>query len=328
MKIKKSWLVAPIVCTLIGTGVQPVINRAFAQTTPAKTQLENQLSPKLKSTSQIKLILAGAQPRQKLRFTPQRGQKETAEMIMDMDMSMSVNGNRAPSFKMPGTKMKFNTIINKVEPNGDINYNFSYTNVDLVGQSDLPPAALEKMRSEIKKIQGLRGSAIVDNMGRTKKANFVVPENLNPALKQMMDQMAKSIEQLSAQVPLQAIGKGGKWQVISQINFNGIKLQQTANYELVGIQNDIATMNISLTQRAGGKQKIVVPQMPKGATMTLQSYNGTGTGQAKISLKRIMPLTTSLKTNTNVKMLVSEASSQQKTMLEQQISIQMNLKSN
>ena len=328
MIIKKSLLVGSIIFTLVGTGVQPAINRVFAQTNETKTQLENQLSPQLKPKSQINLISAGVQPRQKLRFAPQVGQKETADMQMDMDMSMTVNGNPAPKFNMPGTSMKFNASINKVEPNGDINYDFSYTDVDVVGQSDLPPVALEKMRSEVKKIENLKGNAIVDNMGRTKKANFAIPANLDPALKQMMDQMSKSIEQLSAQVPQEAIGKGGKWQVISQVNFNGINLQQTANYELIDIQDGIATMNISLTQQAPGVQKIVSPQIPKEVNVTLQSYNASGSGQAKISLNRIMPLTTSIKTNTNLKMLVNMPNSQQKTTLDQQISMQMNIKSN
>ncbi|MGD1910666.1 MAG: hypothetical protein ACFB2X_07375 [Rivularia sp. (in: cyanobacteria)] len=328
MIIKKSFLVGSIICTLAGVGVQPLINPAFAQTTQSNTQLENQLSPSLQPKSQVKLITPGVQPRQILRFTPQAGSKQTADMQMDMDMSMSMNGNPVPKFQMPGTSLKFNTVVNKVEPNGDIYYEFSYPNVDLVGQSNLPPSALQGMRREMKKIQGFKGNAIVDNMGRTKKADFVVPVNLNPALKQILDQMKSSITELSAPIPKQAIGKGAKWQVTSQMKFNGINLQQTANYELVDIKDGIATMNISLTQQAAGIQKMVLPQMPKGTTMTLQSYNATGGGQAKISLNRIMPLSTSIKTNTNAKMLVIEANSQEKTILDQQILMQMNIKSN
>lgn len=328
MKIKKNWLIGSIICIVIGTGAQPVINRAFAQTTPRKAQLENQLSPQLQPKSQIKLITAGAQPRQTLRFTPQAGTKETADMQMDMDMSMSMNGNRAPEFKIPGTNLKFNTVVNKVEPNGDIHYDFSYTNVDLVGQSNLPPTAIEGMRREMKKIEGFKGNVIVDNMGHTKKANFILPKNFNPALKQMLDQMTNSIEQLSAPIPKQAIGKGAKWQVTSQIDFNGINLQQSATYELIDIQNGVATINVSLAQQTPGVQKMVLPQAPKGMSMTLQSYNGTGTGQIKMSLKRIMPLNTSINMNTNTQMRTTVPNSPEEMIMDQQISMQMNIKSN
>ena len=142
-----------------------------------------------------------------------------------------------------------------------------------------------------------------------------------------MDQLKTYIEQLSAQVPQEAVGKGASWQVISQIGFNGINLQQTATYELVDIQDGIATMNINLTQQAPGAQKIVLPQMPKGMTMTMQSYNATGTGQAKIALNRIMPLSTSIKMNTNTQMRTKVANSPEEMMMNQQISTRMNIKS-
>ena len=326
MKNKKNWLVGGIICTIIGTGVQPFVNRAFAQTIQPKTPLENQLSQTLPK-SQIKLIALGAQPRQRLRFTPQVGQKETADMRMDMGMSMSVNGNPAPEFKIPGTSLKLNTIVNTVEPNGDIYYDFSYDNVDIVGESNLPPSAIEGMRSEIKKMEGLKGNVIVDNMGQTKKANFVVPQNFNPALKQTMDQLKNSIEQLSAQVPQEAVGKGAFWQVTSQISFNGINIQQTATYELVDIQDGIATMNINLTQQAPGAQKILLPQIPKGMNMTMESYKATGTGQAKIALNRIMPLSTSIKMNTDTQMRTNVPNSPEEMIMNQQISTQLNIKS-
>ncbi|MGB6296930.1 MAG: DUF6263 family protein [Rivularia sp. (in: cyanobacteria)] len=326
MKIKKNWLAGGIVFTIIGTGLQPAINRAFAQTTQPKTPLENQLSP-IKPKSQIKLITTGAQPRQILRFTPQTGQKETADMQMDMDMSMSINGKPAPEFKIPGTSLKLNTIVNKVEPNGDIHYEFSYSDVDTVGTSTLPASILEDMRREIKKMAGLKGNVIVNNVGYTKKANFVIPPNLNPALKQMMDQMANSIEQLSAQIPQEEIGKGASWQVTSQIGFNGINLQQRATYELVDIQDGIATMNINLTQTVPGVQKIVLPQMPKGMSVTMQSYNATGTGQAKVALNRIMPLSTSINMNTNTQMRTTVPNSPEEMIMNQQMSTRMNIQS-
>ncbi|MEO1428669.1 MAG: DUF6263 family protein [Cyanobacteria bacterium J06632_19] len=327
MKTKKSLLVGGILLTIIGSGLQPVFNRAFAQTTQPKTPLENQLSPQPEIKSQITLITPGAQPRQRLRFVPQTGQKETADMQMDMNMSMSVDGKEAPSFKIPGTSLKLNTTVNKVEQNGDIYYDFSYDDVDIVGESNLPASALKDMRREIKKMQGLKGNVIVDNKGQTKKANFIVPKNFNPALKQTMDQLKNSIEQLSAQVPTEAVGKGAKWQVTSNINFNGITLVQTANYELVDIQDGIATMNINLTQKAPGAQKIVLPQIPKGMTMTMESYNANGTGQSKIALNRIMPLSTSLKMNASTQMRTKVPNSPEAMIMNQQISTQLNIQS-
>ncbi|MBV6621732.1 MAG: hypothetical protein KI793_02065 [Rivularia sp. (in: Bacteria)] len=327
MKSKKNLLVGGMLLTIMGSGLQPVFNRAFAQTTQPKTPLENQLSPQPKTNSQIQLITPGAQPRQKLRFVPQVGQKETADMQMDMDMSMSVNGNEAPSFKIPGTSVKLNTVVNKVEQNGDIYYDFSYDNVDITGESNLPASALEDMRREIKKMQGLKGNVIVDNKGRTKKANFTIPKNFNPALKQTMEQLKNSIEQLSAQVPTEAVGKGAKWQHTSRISFNGITLEQTINYELVDIQDDIATMNINLIQKAPGAQKIVLPQVPKGMTMTMESYNASGTGQSKVSLNQIMPLSTSLKMNANTQMRTNVPNSSETMLMNQQISTQLNIQS-
>lgn len=334
---KKSYVIGGVICTLLGTAIAPSVkpennyaiaqSRVSSQENKPKTPLPNPRTTPTPLKSDIQIISVGAQPLQTLRFTPKANSKESADMQMTMNMAMSVNGNPAPAFQIPGTKMKLNTVVSKVEPNGDFHYDFSYSDVGLVGNSTLPPAVLANMRNEMKKIEAFKGSAIVDNMGRTKKANFVVPPNSDPSLKQMMEQMAASIEQVSAQVPEQAIGKGAKWQVKSQISLNGINLQQTANYELVDIKNGIATMNINLTQTIPGTQNMVLPQMPPGMTMTLQSYSATGSGQAKVSLNRIMPLSTNLAMNTKAQMSTTIPNSQEKMLMDQQISMEMKIES-
>lgn len=337
MNIRKSLLIGGLICTISGTGIQPLMNSASAnpggmivqnnESTELRRRLRTRPLSPLSPQSQIKLIVAGTQPRQKLRFSPKVGQKETADMEMNMDMSMSVNGNPAPSVQIPGTRMKINAVVNQVQANGDFQYEFSYANVDVVGESSLPPAVLESMRSEMKKMEGFKGTAIVDSMGRTKKANFTVPPNFDPSLKQMMDQMASSIEQLSAQVPQEAVGKGAKWQVTSQVSLNGMNIQQTATYELVDIQNDVATMNVSFDQQIPSAQKMILPQMPPGMTMTLQSYNATGIGRAKISLGRIMPLSTLIDMKTTAQMQAIVPDSQQPMIMDQQMSMKMKIES-
>lgn len=343
MTIKKSLLITGLLCTISGTGIEPVITSASANPgiTIAQNQRQNtqptelrrrlrtrSLSPQPSPSTTVKLIAPGIQPRQQLRFSPKVGQKEIADMEMNMDMSMSLNGNSAPSVKIPGTKIQLNAVVNQVQPNGDFQYEFTYSNVDVVGESDLPPAILESMRGEMKKMEGFKGTAIVDSMGRTKKANFTVPPNFDPSLKQMMDQMASSIEQMSAQVPQEAIGKGAKWQVTSQVSMNGINIQQTATYELLDIQNGVVTMNVSFAQQIPGAQKMILPQMPPGMTMTLQSYNATGTGQTKISLGRIMPLSTSIDMKTTAQMQANSPDLKEPMVMDQEMSMRMKIESN
>jgi Family of unknown function (DUF6263) len=276
---------------LLATGAGP---QTLAKPVPVEAKVP-QVATAL--TPQVDLLTVGAEPRQALRFQPKVQAKQLATMTMKLDMVLSLAGKSLPANKIPATVMKFETTVTQVDPNGDIYYQFRYTDVQMQGNSDLPAASLRQLRSQIEKIKGLSGTVIVDQQGQTKSANFATPANADAMTRQMVSQMSQSIDQFSAPVPIPAVGIGAKWRVTSTPQLNGIRFNQTATYELVNRQNGIASIKVNLGQQAD-QQPINAPGLSPGS-MTLKSLRGNGQGQIKLKFDRMIPLSAEMSVRSN-----------------------------
>jgi hypothetical protein len=139
-------------------------------------------------TPQVELLNPGVEPRQQLRLKPAIDVKETTVMTVKMDMEISASGRSSPAAKIPVSVMTFETKVTKIDPNGDIHYEFAYTNADITGDTgNTPPAARDAMRSTLKSMVGMKGSFIMDNRGFHKGGNFILPEGADNNLKQMVE---------------------------------------------------------------------------------------------------------------------------------------------
>lgn len=329
--MKKSIVISGIVFFIAGISTQPfaipvnaktpTVNKSANKQQPNTTKITSTVQPK------VSLLSAGAEPRQELRIKPVVGVKEVADLKMNMDMAMSIEGKPLPSFKIPATIMKTDVVVKKVDNNGDIHYEFTYTDVDVQGDTTLPPAAISQMRGEIKKLTGMKGMAIVDSRGQTKQANLSFPQGADNNLKQYIDQFSNSLQQLSAPFPQEAVGVGAKWRTSQVVNVSGMTVNQTALYDLVSIKDGIATLNITIEQQIPGEQKLNLPTSPQGMTMTVKSYSGKGQGQAQISMNKLMPVSSNVSLTANSLWGMTEVNTKKETAMNQQISIQMNIDS-
>ncbi len=331
--MKKSIIITGIAFLIAGTGIKHEVI-ANAQTSTVKPNANKQTStpqllPKITpaATARIELLSKGKEPRQELRIKPTVGNKEVAQMKINIDMGMSIEGKPLPAFKMPATIMKTDVVVTKVEPNGDIYYDFSYTDADVQGDTSLPPAAISKMRGEIKKLAGMKGTAVVDSRGQTKEANINFPQGTDNSLKQYIDQFSNSMQQLSTPLPLEPVGVGAKWRANQSVNVSGMTVNQSALYELVSIKDGIATFNITIEQQVPGTQKLNLPQAPQGLTMTVKSYDGKGQGQAQISMNKLIPVSSNVSLTANSVWGMTPANTKKETAMNQQMSIQMSINS-
>ncbi|WP_404784594.1 hypothetical protein [Altericista sp. CCNU0014] len=237
----------------------------------------------------LELLAVGRAPQQVLRFKPALNTKQTATMTMGMDMGLAISGQPVPIYKLPGTVMTFETLVDRIDPNGDIHYQFQYTNVDVVEDSKLPSEQLNKLRTQLQKLKGIRGRVVADNRGQTKSGKFELSTELDSANKQMLKQITNSVEQLSSPVPEPALGVGAKWRVISAPKFNGITLKQVATYELLSFQEGGMTLRVTLDQKAS-PQQMNATGLPSGKILNLKSLVGTGQGQTVVKLDRLIPI--------------------------------------
>lgn len=293
--MKKILLVSSF-CLIAVWGLKLLPTPASAKTPIVVKQSNNSPSQPTTVQPQVELLNVGMEPRQKLRFKSVVNAKQTATITMNMDMAVSVAGKPTSQVKIPTTAFTMQTVVTKVDANGDMHYQFSYTDADVVAASTTLPKQVDLMRSRIKKMVGTKGNVVVDNQGRTKTASFVFPETLDTDMKQQMEQMTNSVAQLSSPVPEQAIGTGAKWQVSSSPKLSGINLTQLVTYQLVSLQNNIATLNVNVEQHAK-QQNFTRPgmRMPSGTLIV----NAQGQGQLTQPLHQLMPLRSAMSVRTN-----------------------------
>ncbi len=159
--------------------------------------------------TQLELIDRGNFPRQKLLFAPSTvNQKEILTATMDMDMVMTMEGELTQSIDMPTIEMTMESEVTSVDANGDIHVDTLYSGIDVIADPTVPPELVENLRSAMQTIVGLKISFISDPQGNIKTVNFQVPDNWDPNLKQMFEQITNSLSDLSAPMPSEPVGIG------------------------------------------------------------------------------------------------------------------------
>ena len=278
-------------------------------------------------TPQVELLNPGVEPRQQLRLKPAIDVKQTTVMTVKMDMEISALGRSSPAAKIPVSVMAFETKVTKIDPNGDIHYEFAYTNADIAGDTgNMPPAVRDAMRSALKSMVGVKGSFIMDNRGFHKGGNFILPQGADNNLKQMVEQMSKSIEQLTSPLPAEAVGKGAKWRVSSSSDFSGMNMNVISTYELASWQDGVASLNVSIEQQAN-PQNLTSPQLPPGTTVTLKSFASQGRGATTMRLDRLMPFRSTGSVSSNSEMSAKTAGSSEELTITTKMVMEMTLES-
>lgn len=325
--MQKSLFVGCLVLLIAGCAQKPPSTPTSAES-PSKSAQLSQESSKTPAAAQsnVELINAGTEPKQQLRFTPGANTKQTLQMTMDMDMAMSVGGQTQPAFDSPPIKMTMESEVKKVDANGDIHTDFSYSDADVVAAKNTQPQLVNAMRAQVKKLVGLRGSMIVDNQGNTKQANFNTPETLDPNTKKMVEQMVTSLKQLSSPVPSEAVGVGAKWKIPNSVTANGMTMNQSSTYELVDIKDNVASLQVSMEQQAG-TQKINPQGLPPGASIDLKSMNSQGNGKLKLALNQVMPISSTMSMRSKSQMSVKEPNTEKATTMDMNVSVEMALES-
>jgi hypothetical protein len=311
--MKKALFIGCLVFLVVGCGEKPRATSTSTQSPSKTTQLaKGSTETSSVGQNQIKLVNAGAEPRQQLRFAPPANTKQTLQMTMNMNMAMSVEGQAQRTLNSPPIQMTMEAQVKKVDDNGDIHADFTYSDADVVAGANTSPEMVNAMRSQIKQLVGLSGSMLIDQQGNIKQVNLNLPEGLDPNTKRMVEQMANSLRQISSPFPSEAVGVGAKWQLPNTVTANGMTLNQTATYELVGLQDNVATLEISVEQQAES-QKVNPPGLPAGASIDLKSLSSQGNGKVKRALNQIMPINSNISVRSDAQMTVKDASSQKET---------------
>jgi hypothetical protein len=251
----------------------------------------------------VELITPGAEPRRELKFRPAANSKQTMTMTMGMSMDMSMGDSPLPKMPIPKMVIKMDLNVQKVDPSGDIYYNFAYGDIKAIPEKDTPPAMLAAMQKSLKSLVGIQGNIVINSSGLVKSKNLILPKTVDPTIKETLEQFNKSIDQISTQLPSGMLGMGAKWQVNNAIQSGGIKFNQSSVYEIVEISDIGMTVQSKITQSAL-PQDLKLPNLGKDVKAKLTSLNSTGEGQYRVRFDSLLPISGKLLVNTNSKMSI------------------------
>lgn len=259
----------------------------------------------------VELVEPGIEPRRAIRFTPELGAKQSAEMIIDMQQKVSLGGTAMPSQTIPPQKMIIETEVTEVAANGDISFQFEYTDMKVVDDPNNPSPIAATMEQMLAPMIGATGNGVVTNRGLTRKGKLNIPEGLAPQLKNMLEGMKDAMNRLSSPVPEEAIGKGAQWKVVQRLVANGMTLTQTSTHTITDMTEDGFEMSIALDQNADGQQ-IENPMLPAGTKLNLDSLDSTGSGTTTVVAGSIFPTNSNVSMNTVANMSINVAGQDQK----------------
>jgi hypothetical protein len=261
---------------------------------PAKRPSENEPPPSTKTEVEpakdapvIVVHDPGQQPRVRLRIAPTAGTQEAFELRMDMGMSISLGSmGQQPRVEMPTMITEADLDITQVD-GGMIEYSAAFGAPRLEPGSQLPPPVLENLERELAAIGGTRGTFRVSDRGLLESGSLDIPDNVNAQSRQMMEQMTQNMRQIAIPLPPEPVGPGAKWEATTRIELGGLDLKQRAEYQLVGCEQTLCKLQVSIEQSTEAEQ-FAPPQMPTMKAKILE-YESHGVGTVALDLNHVTP---------------------------------------
>jgi hypothetical protein len=257
----------------------------------------------------VKLLEAGAEPRTALRLHPKAGDKQTLQMTMKMAMDVKMGETQTPSTKLPPMLLTMEATVKDVSPDGDISYETAITEATVGDEPGVMPMVAEAMKKAMTGMKGIGGTGITTSRGINKKTEMKVPADIDPQMKQVMDQMKETFANISSPLPEEAVGAGAKWEVRQPIKSQGMTLNQTATYELVSLEGERLTTKATIAQSAAN-QKIQSAAMA-GAKVDVTKLTGKSTADTTIDLSQLMPPASTMDMHTEMNMAMGAGAQKQ-----------------
>jgi hypothetical protein len=249
---------------------------------------------------QVKLLAPGKGPLRALRYGAKEGQTGLMTMSLNMSMEMTLGTQALPAQNIPEIRYSMGYKVTKVEPQGDIRYEFELQDPQVIAGTSVSPMVLEAMKGTVEKMKGLRGHTVVTSRGLVREADVLTPENADAQLKQMLEGMRQSFRQLAAPFPEEPVGVGARWETTLRVTQNGITLDQVSTSELASLEGDSGRVALTLSQK-GQPQKVETANMPPGTVMNLVTLTSTGDGETAFNLKQLVPVKAQIKLHSEMK---------------------------
>lgn len=122
------------------------------------------------------------------------------------------------------------------------------------------------------------------------EADLDIPEDLDPTVEMLVDQLSQQVSNLSTPYPREALGVGARWTVTTSLTVFGIDTQIVYEYELRELDGDRLVIDAAYEQTAE-PQKVDLPGVPSGTDVRISSFAINGSGTITADLTSLVPIT-------------------------------------
>ena len=234
----------------------------------------------------VKLLSAGAEPREKLRYKFKAGAGETLTSELRSTVHIEAPGMQEPDMGGPPIKMVSAVDLKTVSPEGDLRYEYHLTSLGLGDSAGLPPQAMAQAKQELSALVGLGGYVVITSRGLTKDARLQAPAQASTQVLQLLEQYQQTLRAIAPAFPDEAVGKGAKWVKTATVLTAEQKATQDETYTLTDLTGDQGTLDIAVAQSSPAQ---ALGGLPPGMNARLESAKASGKGASTFDVNRLVP---------------------------------------
>jgi hypothetical protein len=246
----------------------------------------------------IALLSPGAEPRRVLRWTFEKGSKETMKIWSQVTMIAQMGIDDEKTTVTPPVVHTLALEVQGVEPDGSTTVGFEVKSSMVLKDKKAYASTREKMMEAASSIRGLKGTYRVDASGIV--TDFELPEAAEGESRdlRMAESIGEFLSRSTVPVPGEAVGKGGTWTVKRRLVEGGITVDQTSTYELQKLDGSKIAVGVK-TEKSAPDQEVGTPGTY--GHFNLKHFATTGQGERQADLGKLVPQKAASKTDTELK---------------------------
>jgi muconolactone delta-isomerase len=236
----------------------------------------------------LKLLDPGAEPRRLLSISAGKGHRELARMTMTMTMTMDMGPMGSHTAAMPPVVTDMAMEVLDVLPDDRLVMLSEIAHAGVAeGAEQLDPAMVFQLEQSLGSMEGLRLEGTMDRQGRSVELDVQLPDDLDPKMREQFESMSNTFSQLTAPLPAEPVGLGARWDTSMVLDNNGLRVLQTAHYELESIEGDTITLLTHFEQALVGEGNM--DGLPPGAEVEFLRFASSGQGRTVQDLSLLTP---------------------------------------
>lgn len=232
----------------------------------------------------VRVLDGGEEPRVPLRYRIAAGQTESLVMEVATELKLAI-GDLGPPVKRPTVRVSMEVTAREVQP--ALLLEGKVVKFDFREDPTIAPAVVAAVRSALDGLPGTTWRAVFNDRGVPERIDLPLPPDANTDLVAILDGLRDSIRLLLPPLPEPPVGKNARWQLRRRAPVGWFAVEETTTFRL-GAFADGHRPLLLLLELASGEQTVNDPGMLPGATATLTSFEGKGSGRIELELEKIV----------------------------------------